>query len=260
MAYPQTTFPSTIVASTSLVGRRRDAALTNTLLYQLDVLKSTGRYDAFKLGWHEIYDREPAVWPIPDHLFWDSDVAKWIEGACYFLMQKQIPVVDSAVREIVDMIRGAQQPDGYINIHYTVVQPGKRFSNLRDMHELYNAGHLIEAALAHNQAYKNDVLLSPVLRYVDLLCDTFGPGEHQLHGYPGHPEIELALLRLFDHTKNLKHLDLARYFITERGNSDGVDGRHYYDVESEKRGDDPRKMPAFYPHPRSLWCVRDRRT
>lgn len=255
MAYPQTTFPSTKLASTSLVGRRRDAAMANTLLYQLDVLKSTGRYDAFKLGWHEVYDREPTVWPIPDHLFWDSDVAKWIEGACYFLMQQQIPAVDSAVRELVEMIRGAQQPDGYINIHYTVVQPGKRFSNLRDMHELYNAGHLIEAALAHHQAYQNDVLLGPVLRYVELLCSTFGPREQQLHGYPGHPEIELALLRLFDRTKDLKHLNLARYFITERGKSDGVDGRHYYDVESEKRGEDPRKLPSFYPHPRSLWYV-----
>ncbi|KAL1581731.1 hypothetical protein WHR41_09425 [Cladosporium halotolerans] len=121
------------------------------------------------------------------------------------------------------------------------------------MYELYNAGHLIEAALAHNQAYENDVLLGPVLRHVELLCSTFGPRQQQIHGYPGHPEIELALLRLFDRRKDLQHLDLARYFITERGKSDGVDGRDYYDVESEKRGDDLRKLPAFYPHPRSLW-------
>lgn len=108
----------------------------NTLIYQLNVLKKTGRYDAFKLQWHKVYDQEPEVWPIPNHLFWDSDVAKWIEGACYFLKQQSLPEIDQAVQELVEMIRSAQQPDGYLNIHYTVVQPGKRFTNLRDMHEL----------------------------------------------------------------------------------------------------------------------------
>jgi DUF1680 family protein len=74
--------------------------------------------------------------PVPNHLFFDSDVAKWIEGACYFLEEQTIPEVEAAVHDLVDQIRCAQQPDGYINIHYTVVEPGKRFTNLRDMHEL----------------------------------------------------------------------------------------------------------------------------
>lgn len=144
------------------------------------------------------------------------------------------------------MIRSAQQPDGYLNIHYTVVEPGKRFTNLRDFHELYNAGHLIEAALAHNDLYKNYDLLDPLIKYVDLLCHTFGPGKGQTHGYPGHPEIELALLRLHQRTKDPKHLDLARYFITERGNTTGVDGRHYYVVEAEKRGDPPHARMSYW--------------
>lgn len=100
------------------------------------MLKETGRYDAFRLQWHPSYADEMAVPPVPNHLFWDSDIAKWIEGACYFLEQQTIPEVEAAVHDLVDQIGGAQQPDGYLNIHYTVVEPGKRFTNLRDMHEL----------------------------------------------------------------------------------------------------------------------------
>lgn len=103
------------------------------------------------------------------------------------------------------MIGSAQQEDGYLNIHFTVIDPKRRFTNLRDLHELYNAGHLTEAALAHQKYYQNDSLLKPIVRYVDLLCKTFGPGPERKHGYPGHPEIELALLRLFERTKDIRH-------------------------------------------------------
>ena len=137
MAYPQTAFGAVTIQDDSLIGRRRQAVIKNTLLYQLDVLKKTGRYDAFKLQWHPVYDEPPLVWPVPNHLFWDSDVAKWIEGACYCLKQQSLPEIDAAVKDLVEMIKFAQQPDGYLNIHYTVVQPGKRFTNLKDMHELY---------------------------------------------------------------------------------------------------------------------------
>jgi uncharacterized protein len=136
MSYPQKIFTQTALHPGTLVARRRHAVASNTLLYQLDVLKKTGRYDAFKLKWHPSYDDEPNVWPIPNHLFWDSDVAKWIEGACYFLQQEPNEVIRNAVVELVEMIRSAQHPDGYINIHYTVVEPGRRFTNLRDFHEL----------------------------------------------------------------------------------------------------------------------------
>lgn len=92
-----------------------------------------------------------------------------------------------------------------------------------------------------------------MLKYVDLIDKTFGPGEGQLHGYPGHPEIELSLLRLYDHTHDPKHLALARYFLTERGNPTGMEGMHYYEWESKKRGDDPAFKPAFYPDTRAHW-------
>lgn len=136
MAYPQKIFLKTSFPESSFVSRRRQVVYDNTLLYQLNVLKTTGRYDAFKLKWHSSYNDKPDVWPVPNHLFWDSDVAKWIEGACYFLQWRENSEIDAAVKELVDMIRSAQQPDGYLNIHFTVVEPEKRFTNLRDLHEL----------------------------------------------------------------------------------------------------------------------------
>jgi uncharacterized protein len=116
----------------------------------------------------------------------------------------------------------------------------------------YNAGHLIEAAIAHHQYFKNDRFLEPILKYVDLLYDTFGPGD-KIHGYPGHPEIELALLRLHSVTGNPKHLALGRYFLDERGNPNGVDGRHFYDWEAEQRGEPFYQRPNSYPMRRSFW-------
>ncbi|KAK3640634.1 hypothetical protein LTR56_003697 [Elasticomyces elasticus] len=254
MAYPQTIFVNTTVAPASLLGRRREAVAVATLLYQLQVLKETGRYEAFKLTWHPSYSDPPDVPPVPNHLFWDSDIAKWIEGACYFLASgNEVPEVREAVQELVEMIGSAQQSDGYINIHYTVVEPGRRWTNLRDMHELYNAGHLIEAALAHRSLFKNDLLLGPLRKYADLLCAVFGPGMAQIHGYPGHPEIELALLRLFEHTKEERYRSLAKYFLIERGNPTGCQGRHFYDVEAERRGADPQRRPLPWPEDRCLW-------
>lgn len=259
MANPQNSFTAVILTPGTLLHSRRTAVSRQTLLYQLQVLKDTGRYDAFKLQWHPSYSNPPDVWPIPNHLFWDSDVGKWIEGACYFLMSRGETALDStiqaAVDELVDMIASAQQPDGYLNIHYTVVAPGLRFTNLRDMHELYNCGHLIEAALAHDDLVqpKSSTLFTTMLKYVDLLCTLFGPAQNQMHGYPGHPEIELALLRLYKRTKDARHLALAEYFITERGNPTGSLGHHYFLTEAARRGEDPHSAPSFMGQHNAFW-------
>ena len=111
----------------------------------------------------------------------------------------------------------------------------------------YNAGHLLEGALAHHDYYKNDKFLGLMLRYVDLLIKIIGPADKQLHAYEGHPEIELALLRLYERTKDVRYFDLAKYFVVERGNSSGVEGQHFYDWEAKQRGDDPHRRPYFYP-------------
>lgn len=135
MSHPQSAFHQTSFHGSSLLSRRRRTIEQTTVHVQLEKLRKTGRYDCFRLQWHPIYD-DKSMWPVPDHLFWDSDVAKWIEGACYFLHHSYDEKVDTAIREMVEMIRSAQKPDGYLNVHYTVVEPDKRWSNLRDMHEL----------------------------------------------------------------------------------------------------------------------------
>lgn len=135
MSYPQTTFKSTTFDGPSLLSTTRETISKQTLYTQLDLLKSTGRYDCFKLQWHPKYD-DKSNWPEVKHLFWDCDIAKWIEAACFFLIEQYDARLDNAVRELVDMIRAAQQEDGYLNLHYQVVEPGSRWTNLRDMHEL----------------------------------------------------------------------------------------------------------------------------
>src|ERR1700744_4442569 len=117
----------------------------------------------------------------------------------------------------------------------------------------YNCGHLIEAALAHEELYGNGKLLNPLLKYVDLIADTFGPNDGQRRGYSGHPEIELALLRLYAHTKNQKYLHLSQYFLEERGNPRGQDGMHYYDYEARKRDEKPFERPNCFPMRGDYW-------
>ncbi len=253
--YPQTTFVCTTFEIGSFVSKKRDVVWEKTLLFQLGEMKKTGRYDAFKLEWKDVYTNDPAAWPVPVPLFWDSDIAKWLEGACYFLQERESTEIENAVEELADMIKKAQQSDGYLNIYFTVVNrdPQARFTNLRDMHELYCCGHLVEGALAHFQLTEKTDLLDAIVRYVEIIDMTFGPGEGQLHGYPGHPELELALLRLATVTGEKKFYELGRYFITERGNSKGQDGRHFYDCEAEKRGEPLFQRPECYPFRRSYW-------
>jgi DUF1680 family protein len=117
----------------------------------------------------------------------------------------------------------------------------------------YNAGHLIEAALAHHTHYHNDLLLAPIIKYVSLLYRLFGLRPDQKRGYPGHPEIELALLRLYNVTQDPRHLELSRFFIEERGNPKGEQGRHYFDVEADCRGEGKNEVPDYYPKRRSYW-------
>ncbi|KAG9506973.1 hypothetical protein J7337_000521 [Fusarium musae] len=205
MSHPRTGSHQITLKREYSLSRRRKTVSRTTIRTQLDQLRSTGRYDCARLNWRPIYD-DKSTWPVPYHLFWDSYVAKWIEGACYFLADpdEYDEDIDQSVRELVDMISSAQQRDGYLNVHYTVVEQGKRWTNIRDMHELkltwwrrYNAGHLIEAAIAHKEYYRNNILLEPIEKYVSPITEHFDPGEDQSRGYSGHSEIELSLFRLY---------------------------------------------------------------
>ncbi len=189
--------------------------------------KDTGRLDAFKLDW------KPGMEPIP-HVFWDSDVAKWIEAVSYSLSTHPDPELDVLLDEVIDLIASAQQPDGYLNTHFTVVEPNKRWTNLRDDHELYCAGHLMEAAVAHFQATGKRSLLDVLCRYADNIVKVFGLNPDQKRGYPGHEEIELALIKMYRVTGIEDYLKLSSYFVEERGAKP-----HYYDNEAINRGEEP---------------------
>ena len=172
-------------------------------------------------------------------VFWDSDVGKWIEAASYALSHRRDASIESRIEGITELLARAQMPDGYLNCWYAGREPEKRWTNLRDNHELYCAGHLLEGAIAYFQATGRRRLLDLMLRDIDHIDATFGTGAGQKRGYCGHPEIELALLKLYHVTGDRRHLELAAYFVDERGRSP-----HYFDAEAAARGDDPKKFWA----------------
>ena len=149
-------------------------------------------------------------------VYMDSDVYKSLEAAAYVLGLGPDAAITAGVEELAALVRAAQLPDGYVDTCYQV-NGRKRFSNLRNDHELYCGGHLIEAAVTHHQATGSRLLLDPAVRYADLIGRTFGDGPDQRIGYCGHPEIELALIRLSDDTGERRHYDLARFFLEHRG-------------------------------------------
>jgi uncharacterized protein len=216
-----------------------------TVPHAYKLCKSSGRIDAFKLRWRPGMARKP-------HYFWDSDVAKWVEAAAYCLATKLDAALRRKLERVVALIARAQQPDGYLNVYFTVVEPAKRWTNLRDHHELYCAGHLIEAGVAHFEATGKRTLLDVVCRYADHIDATFGPGKRT--GYPGHEEIELALVKLYRATAERRYLDLAAYFINERGRQP-----HFYDAEACLRGEDPSNWEWDYTKNQSHLPVREQR-
>lgn len=174
-----------------------------------DRFTETGRIGSFKHGY-------PEKDPIRPHYFWDSDVAKWMEGAAYILHNAPDPDLEARVDEIVEDIAANQHEDGYFNIFFTVVQPENRWAN-RDWHELYCAGHLMEAAVAYAAATGKTKLLSCMERYADYIARVFMEDHSAAFDTPGHEEIELALVKLYRYTGKRKYLDLAAYFINTRG-------------------------------------------
>ncbi|GLS22447.1 hypothetical protein GCM10007874_54650 [Labrys miyagiensis] len=174
---------------------------------------------------------------VTTQMFWDSDWGKTIETAAYSLYRRRNPELEKKIDAVIDMYEKLQQPDGYLSSWYQRIQPGLRWTNLRDCHELYCAGHLIEGAVAYYQATGKRKLLDILSRYADHIGDTFGPEPGKKRGYCGHEEIELALVKLGRVTGEQKYLDLAKFFIDERGQEP-----HYFDQEARARGADPKNF------------------
>lgn len=148
-------------------------------------------------------------------VFQDSDVAKWLEAAAYSLVIKPDAELEKRIDELCDLIAAAQEPDGYLDTHFTLERPTEKFRNLLEGHELYCAGHMMEAAVALYEATGNEKLLNVMKKNGDHLYQRFITEGHG--GYPGHPEVELALMRLWRATGEDKYKDLAEHFINVRG-------------------------------------------
>ncbi|ULO05491.1 glycoside hydrolase family 127 protein [Paenibacillus sp. 19GGS1-52] len=164
-------------------------------------------------------------------VFQDSDVAKWLEAVGYSLTIKRDAELERQADEVIDLIGEAQQADGYLNTYFTIKEPGKRWTNLNDCHELYCAGHFIEAAVSYYEATGKRKLLDIMCRMVDYIDSVFGPEEGKIRGYDGHQEIELALVKLYRLTGEEKYLLLSSFFIDQRGQQP-----HFLEQEWEKRG------------------------
>ena len=169
--------------------------------------EETGRFRAMKC----VRDDEHR-----SHIFWDSDVAKWLESAAFILAKTQ----DAKLKELADAaiadICASQREDGYFNCYFQVYEPENIFKK-RTEHELYCAGHLIEAAVALHESGVDEKLLAAMRRYADYIYDRFYVKKDTAFVTCGHPEIELALVKLYQTTGEKKYLDLADFFIEERG-------------------------------------------
>lgn len=150
-------------------------------------------------------------------VFQDTDVYKWLEAVSYCLMNGKGIEYENLADNVIDLIGKAQEPDGYLNTYFTVNAPEKKWTNLVEGHELYTSGHMIEAAVAYYRATGKNKLLQIAMKNADLICQIFGTGEKQIPGYPGHQEIELALVKLYRITGDEKYLRQADYFIRQRG-------------------------------------------
>lgn len=205
------------------------------------------RKEVIPYQWEALNDRIPAAVPsraiqnfkiaageetgeFHGFVFQDSDVAKWLEAVAFSLENEPDEALEKAADEVIALIGRAQKEDGYLNTYFTVKEPDGRWSNLRDQHELYCAGHMIEAAVAYYRATGKRALLDMMCRFADYIDQVFGREEGKIRGYDGHQEIELALVKLYDVTGNEKYLKLSQYFIDERGQQP-----HFFDQEREKR-------------------------
>lgn len=169
----------------------------------------TGRIDAMRLSWKEGMDNKP-------HIFWDSDVAKWMEGAAYILYCHPDDEIRRKLESIIDLIEQGQHESGYFNSYFLTFEPENRFQD-RSAHELYTAGHMIEAAIAHFYSTGSSRFLDRMARFADHIESVFKLNVNEYYSTPGHQELELALVRLWQATGEDRYLELSKHFVDRRG-------------------------------------------
>ena len=173
-------------------------------------------------------------------VFSDTDLYKWLETLAYCIERGEALAYVPHADEMIDLLSRAQEPDGYLNTYYSINCPDRKWTNFTEGHELYSAGHLIEAAVAYYKATGKAKLLEIAARFADLICERFAPGGTLENACPGHQEIELALIRLSACTGEKRYADLARHFLEVRGNAS-----EFLKKNLDEQGRD-RIFPEFY--------------
>lgn len=187
-----------------------ETMLKVTIPSQYELLESTGRIDNFRIASGK---KEGSFKGL---VFNDSDVYKWLEAASYAWLFTNDDDLKEKIDNTIKEVKDAQEDNGYLNTYFMFERKKERWTDLATKHELYCAGHLIQAAIAHKRVTSEDTLFEVAIKFADLIVDTFGLDKKR--GAPGHPEIEMALVELYRETKNQKYLNLAKYFLEERGN------------------------------------------
>jgi len=200
-----------------------------TLPSQHRQLEETGRIDNFRLASGRKRGKFQGIF------FNDSDVYKWIEAVSWTVASGGAPELARALDDVIGEVAAAQQEDGYLNTYFMFDRAKERWTNIRDMHEMYCAGHLIQAAVAHFRATGSTRLLDVARRLSDHVGSVFGPGKRL--GACGHEEIEMALVELYRATRETRHLDLARFLVGARGKG-AVGGSEYHQDHAPIREQD----------------------
>jgi DUF1680 family protein len=191
---------------------RMDLNASVSLPLQMQKLQDSGVLDNFRRA------SERSEGEFQGMFFADSDLYKWVEAASWALQSQELPDIKRMLDEAIDIIETAQGEDGYLNTYHQGAMASERWTNIGQMHELYCAGHLFQAAVAHHRSTNSNRLLRVACRFADLICSVFGPGG--ISANPGHPEIEMGLIELFRETRTARYLDMAGQFI------DRVGGKH----------------------------------
>ena len=192
--------------------RRQELNARKTLWAVKDRFEKTGRFDAFRFDWREGMPNKP-------FLYWVGDIEKWIESAAYILEKEENPALEEIVDRLAEQIERQQGESGYYHVWFSAMEPSRRWTS-RSAHELYTAGHLMEAAVAYYEATGKNRLLNCACRFADEIERVFVRDQEAAFVTPGHEEIELALVKLYRCTGEKRYLELSRFFVEQRGNNE----------------------------------------